>query len=537
MLARFRNLSIRHKLTLVAMLVCTVALLLASAGFGIYDYLTMRQDMAKGLLIQSRIIGGNSTAAITFDNSGDATSILATLAAEPHIRAGCIYDTQGHLLARYTTKEFQNFPFAPQPRTDRIFFTANSLELFQHIELEGKSIGTVYLASDLQALHDHMMRYALISFGFVIIAAAVAFLLVSRLQGYISRPILQLTEVARHVSEKKDYSLRAPQHGRDEVGILIDCFNTMIEALEKSYKSVEQQVFDRTRELQDTQKKLVDTARSAGMAEVATSVLHNVGNVLNSVNVSAGVVTDKIRQSSVKNLSRAVDLMQTRKADLAQFVTEDERGRQLPTYLVAVTDVLKQEQTSLLDELGTLARNLDHIKQIVHVQQSYAKSSGVIETVILESLIEDAIRMNVGSIERHRVQICRDIPRNVPINTDKHAVLQILVNLVSNAQHAVEGNTDREKTITLRAAQKFSDGRSWFSIEVEDNGIGIEPENFTRIFSHGFTTRKNGHGFGLHSAANAAKQLGGTLSVHSLGTGTGARFTLTLPFASEKVAL
>jgi signal transduction histidine kinase len=246
------------------------------------------------------------------------------------------------------------------------------------------------------------------------------------------------------------------------------------------------------------------------------------------------MVTDKVRHFPVNNLVRAVCLMKDRQADLAQYITEDERGRQLPAFLSAVADALLHDQTSLLEELGALTRNVDHIKQIVQVQQSFAKSAGVIEVVEIAALVEDAIRVNIGSLERYKIHVCRDIPKFPPINMDKHLVLQILINLISNAGHAVEGNSDRERDIVIRAARQERDGRHWLSIAVEDNGAGIEPENLTRIFNHGFTTRKNGHGFGLHSAANAAKQLGGTLSVHSDGRGHGARFTLQLPCHLEK---
>jgi two-component system, NtrC family, sensor kinase len=537
LLSYFHNLSVRYKLTLIAMLTCTVALFLACTGFAIYDYVSVRNDMSARLVTQSRIIGGNSTAAIAFDNATDATSTLATLAAEPGIRAGCIYGADGRKLAAYTTHDFGAYRFPDRPRGDRIWFTSDSLQLFQQIELDGKVIGTVYLYSGLDALHARMKRYALIGGGLTLLAAAVAFLLVSRLQRYISGPIRELADVARRVSEKKDYTLRAPRRGRDEVGVLIDCFNSMIDALEQSYKTVEQQVLDRTRELQETQKKLVDTARAAGMAEVATSVLHNVGNVLNSVNVSTGIVSDKVRQSSVKNLARAVGLMEERSGDLARFITEDDRGRQIPGYLTVVTDVLMQEQKALIEELGSLAKNIEHIKQIVQVQQSFAKSSGVIEEVDLKTLIEDALRVNVGSLERHDIAIRRFIEDLPPINTDKHSVLQILINLISNAKHAVHGVCDRAKQITVRAAQVVCEGGPQIRIEVEDNGSGIAPENINRIFSHGFTTKRDGHGFGLHSAANSAKQLGGTLLVHSDGPGKGAMFTLALPYSSEKVTV
>jgi signal transduction histidine kinase len=133
--------------------------------------------------------------------------------------------------------------------------------------------------------------------------------------------------------------------------------------------------------------------------------------------------------------------------------------------------------------------------------------------------------MNVGSLQRHEVEVLREFDDVPPINTEKHKVLQILVNLVRNAKYACDESGREEKLITLRIARCDDQVR----ISVVDSGIGIPPENLTRIFNHGFTTRKDGHGFGLHSAVLAAAELGGSLSAHSDGLGHGAIFTLELP--------
>ena len=130
--------------------------------------------------------------------------------------------------------------------------------------------------------------------------------------------------------------------------------------------------------------------------------------------------------------------------------------------------------------------------------------------------------MNASGLVEDRVRIVREFEPVPPVSVEKHKVLQILINLVRNAKHACDGLADDHKRMTLRIAGL--DGR--IRISVSDNGAGIAPENLTRIFSHGFTTRKDGHGFGLHSGALAASELGGSLSVHSDGPGKGATFTL-----------
>ncbi|HWY32007.1 MAG TPA: PAS domain S-box protein, partial [Candidatus Acidoferrum sp.] len=277
--------------------------------------------------------------------------------------------------------------------------------------------------------------------------------------------------------------------------------------------------------LAEVHRQLMDASRQAGMAEVATSVLHNVGNVLNSVNVSSSLIADKMRNSKVSNLARAVKLIQEHENDLADFFGRDPRGKQLPGYLQDLAAHLVLEQEGILQEAGSLANNITHIKEIVAMQQSYAKASGVLESLKPVDLVEDAIRMNTGAMMRHNVKIEREFADVAPLLTDKHKVLQILVNLIRNAKYACDDSGREDKQITLRVFN--GDGR--IKISVEDNGIGIPAENMTKIFGHGFTTRKEGHGFGLHSGALAAKDLGGKLIVFSEGPGLGSTFTLELP--------
>jgi PAS domain S-box-containing protein len=277
-------------------------------------------------------------------------------------------------------------------------------------------------------------------------------------------------------------------------------------------------------------KQLLDASLKAGMAEVATSVLHNVGNVLNSVNVSGSLIADTLRNSKIANIFKAVALMQAHEADLGNFLATDPKGKQLLGYLANLAKHLEQEQADILREAGSLINNIVHIKEIVAMQQNYAKSSGVVETLKVTELVEDAIRMNSGAMSRHNVKIEREFAEVPPILAEKHKVLQILVNLLRNAKYACDDSGKDDKQITLRVAG--GDGR--IRISVMDNGIGIPPEHLTLIFNHGFTTRKEGHGFGLHSGGNAAKEMGGSLTAFSEGIGHGATFTLELPVQKHK---
>jgi hypothetical protein len=277
-------------------------------------------------------------------------------------------------------------------------------------------------------------------------------------------------------------------------------------------------------------KQLVDASRQAGMAEVATSVLHNVGNVLNSVNVSSALITEKVRASKVPNLKKAATLIREHETNLGDFFANDPKGKQLPSYLSNLASHLLQEQEEILREAGGLVGNLTHIKEIVSMQQNYAKTSGLLDTLKITDLVEDAINLNNGAISRHQVKLVREFEELPPQLVDKHKVLQILVNLIRNAKHACDDSGRTDKQITLRVAN----GAGRIKISVADNGIGIPPENLTRIFGHGFTTRKEGHGFGLHSGALAAREIGGSLAAFSEGPGRGATFTLEIPVKQPK---
>jgi signal transduction histidine kinase len=309
--------------------------------------------------------------------------------------------------------------------------------------------------------------------------------------------------------------------------------------LKAANDQLELRVQERTRELQEqvvakeraraelaeAQEHLVLTSHRAGMAEVATGVLHNVGNVLNSVNVSASILSERLRRFSVESIAKAAALLKKPQDQLARFLTEDAKGKALPGYFEKLGDVLVQDKRELQSEIESLAKNIDHIKTIVSLQQSYAKVGGMVEELDPKDLAEDAIQINSASYGRNSIRVIRDYNPAPRVMVDRHKVLQILVNLVSNARHALNDSVgDKSVTLSIRAF-----GQQWVRVIVSDNGMGIAPENLTRIFSQGFTTRKDGHGFGLHSGAIAAKELGGSLTVHSEGLGRGATFSLELP--------
>ncbi len=284
--------------------------------------------------------------------------------------------------------------------------------------------------------------------------------------------------------------------------------------------------------LEKSHQELIDVSRQAGMAEVATAVLHNVGNVLNSVNVSVSLAGERVQRSSIGALEKVAALLREQAADLPGFFASDSRAARLTPFLEKLGKRFRKDQEALLEEMNSLAANVDHIKQIVAMQQSYARVAGVVETLPPAELLEDALRLNAGAFERHKVEVVREYGEVPPIPLEKHKIIQVLVNLIRNAKDACHESERPDKRVWLRIARN---GGGFIHITVADNGIGIPAENLTRIFEHGFTTRSEGHGWGLHTSALTAKELGGRLRAESDGPGQGATFTLELPVGEKEV--
>ena len=331
------------------------------------------------------------------------------------------------------------------------------------------------------------------------------------------RPLVGKLEQTWGKSGEALWLLTTKMPWRDTAGNIIGTFGTS-----KDITAIK----DAEAKLSSLHQQLLEASRRAGMAEVATSVLHNVGNVLNSVNVSAGVISQQIRKSTTGRVAKLAELFEGHRHDLPDFLTRDNRTEHLISYLRTLSQELGSEQAKVLSELDGLASNIDHIKDIVARQQSYAKVSGLLEVESMSELVEDALRMHATSLARQRIQVIRDFETVAPVLTDKHQVLQILVNLIRNAAQAMSCNLSEAPTLTIRLSQTADQS---VSISVSDNGVGIPPENLNSIFAHGFTTKKDGHGFGLHSGALAAREMGGSLRVQSAGPYQGATFTLELP--------
>jgi two-component system sensor kinase FixL len=250
--------------------------------------------------------------------------------------------------------------------------------------------------------------------------------------------------------------------------------------------------------------------------------------------VSAEVAEARLRALKVPNVGRIADLVEQNAPNLASYLTEDVTGKKLPIYLRRLGSNLCDERDSISAELHALQRHVEHIKRIVSKQQDYAKTLGVIEPCRASQLVDDAIALSGESLSQLGIEVRREFADVPEALLDRHKVLQILVNLVGNARHAL-GAADRpDRRLTARV--QGPTGQGSIEIAIEDNGVGIAPEHLAKMFTHGFTTKKEGHGFGLHMSALGAKEMGGSLTCRSAGVGCGATFVLTLPWQAPRRA-
>ncbi len=468
----------------------------------------------------TRLASAQLDVALGADDRALMASILADTEQDPDFGSLVVRDARDTVVFSRGeapgTAVFGAIPFTAHDRGNRIGTWAP-------VALEGLWLGSVAIVFDTDRL-DTLDRWArrlavvVALLWLCALAYSVAFA-----RSFVS-PIHAMKEFTREVADgalSKRLAIKPPGELLD----LVDYLNRMtaeLEHREHERKLAGQQV-------EDMQRELLAVSRMAGMAEIATNVLHNVGNVLNSLNVSVSMIDEQVRQSRVASLAKSIELFDGFAGGLPAFLATP-KGQLLPGFLTTVSKRLVEDNSTLLRELASVSRNVEHIKAIVAMQQSYARPSGLSEPVVVADLIDDALRMGQASFAKHGIEVVREFEACEPLTTDRHKLLQILINLISNARHALKESHHP----TPRLIVRVSPTTAGVAIEVADNGVGIPAENLAKIFQHGFTTKTGGHGFGLHASANAARELGGSLDVTSAGDGAGATFVLDLPHSPEE---
>ena len=279
------------------------------------------------------------------------------------------------------------------------------------------------------------------------------------------------------------------------------------------------------------QNSLVDQAHKSGMAEIATGVLHNIGNILNSVNVSVEEVMRIARTSKISGLIKANSMLSDNLNNVGEFISNDTKGQKLPEYYIKIGGILEKEFDQIITESRELGDKTRMMKEVISTQQAYATASGSFtEEFQVSLLVEDALKVQKPSLTKWNVNVVKKYSNTPDVTAQKSKLLQVITNLIKNAKEAINENDDlnKHKEIVIEI-DLYNDNTVYIS--VYDNGCGIKEENLAKIFGHGFTTKESGHGFGLHSSANAMTEMGGSLTVSSDGDQQGSCFTVSIPVA------
>lgn len=352
------------------------------------------------------------------------------------------------------------------------------------------------------------------------------------------------------ISQSKDYSHRITVSYQDEISFLATQFNNMmgtiqeshgqlsfqIQLLQESEKRLEalnaklkEEINERIRAQEKVaalQSKLLFAARRAGMADIASGILHNIGNILNSVVTSIGMIREREDTNKITKIDTAVKLLEENPS-----LKQEAKIQEVSNYLSIISKSLQEDKTFVLNEIAMLDKNMNVIKNVVSNQQSASEALGIVEKVEMKQLVEDALAVNKPLYENTPIQIIEEFDFADPILIDRVKLLHILVNLFKNSIESVLASENQNKIITIRI-QKQDDNH--IILQVIDNGVGIEKENLDKIFTFGFTTKKTGHGFGMHTSANFSNEIGGKLSAESAGLDQGATISLVLPISPEK---
>lgn len=332
-----------------------------------------------------------------------------------------------------------------------------------------------------------------------------------------------------HTSQRIRYEINEQTRS---LQIALDEKNSAADELRLMNHTLEERVRLRTRKLEEAQQQLVDAAHKSGMAEIAIGVLHNIGNILNSVMLSGSEIARVVKARDMQGLHKANGMLAAHHHDAAEFLSRDQKGRLLPQYYLALGEALAAEYILIANEIASLNDKTTMMKDVIATQQSYARAGLYVENLDISLIVEVALRVQESLINNSGVNLQCQYRAHPLCAVHKSKLLQIVTNLIKNACEAIESRDSHNlaKDLMIEVGQHDAD---FAYLRVTDNGCGIAKENRVAIFNHGFTTKAKGHGFGLHTSALAVKEMGGEIRVHSDGVGLGATFTLLIPLAKD----
>jgi len=396
-----------------------------------------------------------------------------------------------------------------------------AIDSLEKLDQETRAVLAHNKTARAQSLSRRNFTFRILLLSFLICAVSL-WLWVSSI---VSHPISMLADQSR-IKDNSTRNFQVKSTAPYEVQQLASALSTLVGDLEYQIQEHKKTQADRAR----LHHKLMDASRRAGQADVASEVLHNVGNVLNSMNVSADVIRNSLKKSLAPKLAIASQQLFEHSDDYRNYLEENERGKHFPEVLGFISGTMVDDRELHVKEIELLLKNISHVRNIIQRQLSSSPGQGVIEMFCLSELIEECISVNRPKANQIAAVVTLQCSGTLNIETDRHKLQQVLINLISNALDAI-----RERSPKFGEVRVVVDHDDDVEICVTDNGIGIAKENFEKIFQQGFTTKANGHGFGLHSCAMTAQVLGGNLKATSQGLGLGASFKLVIPLRKAEL--
>lgn len=532
---RKRPSSIHRQVLVFACFICLAALLPVGGVLLLNHISQFKAKLSQSFQATAHVIATNASAALAFNDKAAAAELLASLVNDHSISAAALYDKTGDRFVTYG----QTPATLPEVRRGDGFAID-----WVEVSYKGESYGQLLLLSRYPTeLRTTIFTWVFVYIAGILLAGLLAFFLAARFYRAVAAPLQSLVNTAADVTSSRNYSIRVAPDGPLEIRELAQVFNTMLEEigrrdaelaekgemLSRQLKELRREVREREaaeQRLRENNHEMMRLSREAGMAEVATGVLHNIGNALNSINVSTELLVTQIGDQAHRTASTLRDFFTTPPESAAAVFSAHPTGPGLKKFAASLAGLTAIQVEDAARELTSLRTGVTHLKRLVSHQQSLAKTVPRNALFDLKKAVQEALLLvnspGKGDIDL-KVEAADDGP--VEVYGDHSSVVQILINLVANARESVEESERPEKTIRIKIGPVSGDH---VAVSIVDNGCGIATDQLLSIFSYGFTTKKNGHGFGLHNAANTARLMGGSLHVHSDGLGQGAAFTLNL---------
>ena len=547
--------SIRRHVLSFALLTCACVLVPVGGGLFTHHYQQTQARLSDSLAATARIAAANVSAALAFNDPATATELLKSLSHDPLITCAKIEDTKNALFALYLSPRAQEYTSFAESST-----AVNPYNTAIPIVHDGVTYGLLTVISDIRS----ELRQAIVTWGSVcavafLMAGTAVFFIARRFQRQIAQPITELAATALRVAQERDFVTRAPVTGCSEVIELSIAINLMFTEIARRDARLARQVEELNREIEEreraeetlrqNQQAMNRLAREAGMAEVASGVIHNIGNTLTSISISSDLVATRLANTRRRSLATLGHLLAPGSVNTAAVFSAHYEGAELRTLLAQITAAVTNDLTETTRLVEILQAGNSHLKRIVASQQSLANTHRHCEFFVLREALQEALLL-AQTIAREPCSIAHcpsdakcgrngDCICNGPTNkindcaldasavyADRNLVVQILVNLLINAHDAIASLAPPTPLICLCIGPAHN---GLLPLTVTDNGEGIAEDKLLSLFTYGYTTKASGNGFGLHNSANAARMMGGELFVSSPGPGLGSTFTLRIP--------